>query len=1719
MSLLSRIPGLGPLAAVLAHTVALHSNPTLRRYHDILATTFYHHGRFCASNQATVIFLVIVFVGIISYPGIITSYNASAYAHQHRSPTSTTGTLAPALASASRHFPAGNLDLFWTQHHHRVITPIWTEQPEIHSQNLPSTHPLGYLAPVIINATQLLAPSNNNNNTTHDNVQPLWSEADLLAYAAHIQRRLEAIVVDVSAQDNSPLSAHNTDRGAGSGSTTPPAKDSRLVRLGDICLQSTPVLPSETDEPNTGDSKQPQPSNTVAGLGCLVHSPQIHWRHDHDPKDSQDTLQQDRNTTSGSVLSLFGGLASDPRVQHGQGSASLVFTYFLRGDLAASGIQGETRGQLDVRRAWRLIFEQLVKELHVSRTAEDDDPDHDPKKFVSEQGTPYSTLFATRGTTTSHHANKLGSKRLVSEKNIQPRSNISAEYWLLAMAYFVMFLYISLSVGRVDLVKSKYGLGIAAVATVFVSLLMSIGLCSVFGVTLTLMPWEILPFMIIVVGVENINILVHAVVETSMDLPVKERVGRGLGSVGVSITMTLVAELCLLIVGAMTTIPAVQEFCTFAIAAVVMDYLLQMTFFITVISIDIRRLELSDLSSRPAAPYARYPFGARHPSILKTGPHAGDADSARFGARFPAGGGVSFADQGSKHHRSDSATSLNSDGDAKSSRIHSKKSRHGRIFTSFVIIGLMTYLGYIYGTTNHTISGAQDLVPTSFWRITSPEVSAKFWSMVDPGDNGGYLEIEEPFVVSLQRHSDDSTNALCLDLPEAMDHDHHCEDDLDGNAGSAEEREKAARDGQLDPRRPFKLLRDAFVFICLFAFWLLRVFVIPSIIMSAAILLLLSYLLSPQRKLLVDLQWTFPFIVLPGDYQSKRKLMMEELLAQEAKELGLDPRPCPVIPGTVETLCWNGHETDIDQMDVSAGMGLILTSSMDGVILLWDGMSVEGLGTPIARLQDSAFSTPSRQRQDQFTRIPRSKARAVKCLRLDPTGTIAAASFGEGGIHLWRVDAVAGRYGQGRIERTPCLAPVQELVRTSDSNLDASKLKVSTIFFWDQKSLCNRQYSSPSCAASIPASHDMLVLAGYRDGQVWEWDPVSGRGKCIAQTQFRGGIADLSIIELEETVRQELGLKPSTYLLAAGKDGSLQCWTRTRTSAAGPAPSAWHAQWSHRGPGVGISISVLSLDAEVPMVATGYSNGAIKVWDLENGNLVWTLSRGSHPAPGQADGAASASRHHNRRSSRGDLDSHQPSHQGAITKLCFHALELEDGLTGAPAPRVWLLISSGLDETVMVWMVEWEGLMALPLNQAASAGSNGLVPDISLTACTSPSTATMSEPRDFSQVKDRPRPMASRQGSRDWTSSGINGIHQTEFLGTLSSSLPAPRLLGFMKQRGGKSITVSNSCLYGVRRKESSSASLSTSNNNDTRKPSSHTALLDATISSQSILRSRRRSDGHALTPTSGAQDSQHAPNISSSSSNSPAKRGWELWEADLYQCIFKDPGLWSLDLTVRAISLQLHSPLPIRRPSPSASFGQHWSKPTDREPETISVNSNGSGMAVPVVVLDQEAQGLGFGPDSNLADGGSNYARPKMHRRPGSFTHQGQGGGGQRGFVVPTGLTQPQHPFGPQTTYAGNNMNWDDEDPLENNTPMLLPFVETRLVHTIQKRPDLRPWRREDQEADAEGGRGPEVKDIVIGFGNFIKIVRLVDEEDGPGTGHNNSNMAHLDYHDSAAE
>lgn len=95
------------------------------------------------------------------------------------------------------------------------------------------------------------------------------------------------------------------------------------------------------------------------------------------------------------------------------------------------------------------------------------------------------------------------------------------------------------------------------------------------------------------IGVENILVLTNAVVNTSLDLPVKERVGLGLSQVAIKMSLSLGGEMVILLLGSLISIRALQEFCLYAAVSIVMDYFLQITFFTSVLAIDIRRLEVN----------------------------------------------------------------------------------------------------------------------------------------------------------------------------------------------------------------------------------------------------------------------------------------------------------------------------------------------------------------------------------------------------------------------------------------------------------------------------------------------------------------------------------------------------------------------------------------------------------------------------------------------------------------------------------------------------------------------------------------------------------------------------------------------------------------------------------------------------------------------------------------------------------------------------------------------------------------------------------------------------------------------------------------------------------------------------------------------------------------------------------------------------------------------
>lgn len=175
--------------------------------------------------------------------------------------------------------------------------------------------------------------------------------------------------------------------------------------------------------------------------------------------------------------------------------------------------------------------------------------------------------------------------------------------------------YLSPSLGKIDLVRSKFGLGFTAVITVICSLTMSLGICAFFGLSITVsgrydlnltkfqslslslshLSSEIFPFVVVVIGLENILIVTKAVISTDPGLAVKFRIAEGLSREGKALTNNLVTVLCLVVLGIFTFNYAMKEFCIIALVGLLCDFFLQLVFFTTVLSIDMRRMELLDL--------------------------------------------------------------------------------------------------------------------------------------------------------------------------------------------------------------------------------------------------------------------------------------------------------------------------------------------------------------------------------------------------------------------------------------------------------------------------------------------------------------------------------------------------------------------------------------------------------------------------------------------------------------------------------------------------------------------------------------------------------------------------------------------------------------------------------------------------------------------------------------------------------------------------------------------------------------------------------------------------------------------------------------------------------------------------------------------------------------------------------------------------------------------
>lgn len=173
-----------------------------------------------------------------------------------------------------------------------------------------------------------------------------------------------------------------------------------------------------------------------------------------------------------------------------------------------------------------------------------------------------------------------------------------AELWTVIISYIVMFVYITIALGKIQniqtfFVGSKITLAVGGIVIVLISVLCSLGVFGYLGVATTMLTVEVIPFLVLAVGVDNIFILVHTYNRLNKNeyATIGDGIGEALGRVGPSILLTASSECFCFLIGALSDMPAVRTFALYATVALAIDFLLQISVFIALMAIDQSRTE------------------------------------------------------------------------------------------------------------------------------------------------------------------------------------------------------------------------------------------------------------------------------------------------------------------------------------------------------------------------------------------------------------------------------------------------------------------------------------------------------------------------------------------------------------------------------------------------------------------------------------------------------------------------------------------------------------------------------------------------------------------------------------------------------------------------------------------------------------------------------------------------------------------------------------------------------------------------------------------------------------------------------------------------------------------------------------------------------------------------------------------------------------------------
>ncbi|XP_050403061.1 protein patched homolog 1 isoform X2 [Patella vulgata] len=160
------------------------------------------------------------------------------------------------------------------------------------------------------------------------------------------------------------------------------------------------------------------------------------------------------------------------------------------------------------------------------------------------------------------------------------------------MGYVLMFVYALLSLLKWnDAVNSQSGIGMAGVLLVSLSVAAGLGICSVLNIKFNASTTQIIPFLALGLGVDDMFLIAHTYAEHAKDIPFPYQTGECLKRTGVTVLLTSLSNMLAFFTAAIIPIPALRAFSLQAALLVFFNMGSVLLIFPAIVSLDLVRRE------------------------------------------------------------------------------------------------------------------------------------------------------------------------------------------------------------------------------------------------------------------------------------------------------------------------------------------------------------------------------------------------------------------------------------------------------------------------------------------------------------------------------------------------------------------------------------------------------------------------------------------------------------------------------------------------------------------------------------------------------------------------------------------------------------------------------------------------------------------------------------------------------------------------------------------------------------------------------------------------------------------------------------------------------------------------------------------------------------------------------------------------------------------------